>query len=293
MLSTFTSTFLYLYVIDELSLAAFGTIILVQFLVSAFTDFPTGVLADWLGHKWVLAFAYVLFGLGYGILGFAGSTSFEILLLSFILIAIANGQASGALQSWFDNNYKMVGGEEDPNHETYKVFLGKAHMYFQYGGSIIFLIGGIIASRFPDGRVLAFQIQTVGMFIIAVAFIYYLKGYEKEEKIDEPYFTLLKRGFRFAFSNRLMIFYTMSSVTIFAVGIVWVSLVLYPLYFGYTNSDDLAGTFRWLGWLGSGFAFGYFAKLSKTMDEKVWIPRVSLIAYTTFFGLSALVVYIV
>ncbi len=285
-----SSTFIYLHVIDLEGFAALGTIMAISFLVSAVTDFPTGVLADWLGHRWVLAFAYVLYAGSYGLLFLA--TDFNGLVAAFVVLALANGQASGALQSWFDNQYKFACMKEDPRRETYRELMGKSTMYLQYGSSIFFVIGGVIAAPIASGRNVVFALQAVGSIAMAVLFAMTLRGPADEEgkkkKEDGPgYFTLLGRGIKFAFSSKLMILIVLSTVLISAVGMTWYTLVLFPVYFGYTGSDIGASGLRWLIWFIGAYLSGKAGTLSKRLAEKQWIPRADLIGMLIFFGATA------
>ncbi|MHA2097166.1 MAG: MFS transporter [Candidatus Kariarchaeaceae archaeon] len=296
-LTTISSTFLVLHVIDTVekdrAFELLGTIIAVQFFVSAMTDFPTGVLADWVGHKWILTIAYILFALSSTILIIADS--FAGLLIAFIVLALANGQASGALQAWFDNNYKVITMIDDPEREIYREFLGKSSMLFQYGSSIFFIIGGIIATLFPSGRLIVFGLQAIFMLILAFAFSRSLdnvSAHVQPEKSSEGYFELLTKGLRFAISSRLTIFFIAASVIWVAVAMVWYNLVLMPVYFGYTGSDFGAGTLRWIIWFGSAYFTGKAGSISKKLNERDWIPRIRLIFVLAFFGLTGVLVRI-
>jgi len=292
-LQTASSTFLILHVIDLVGFKKLGVILAISFLTSAVTDFPTGVLADWLGHKWILTFAYVLYAISSFFLIFADG--FNELLIAFLVLYLANGQASGALQSWFDNNYRKSAHDEDPNRENYREFLGKANMFFQYGSSLMFVIGGIIASIFSDGRLIVFGIQGVAYIFVAIAFALYLEtsADKEEKKSEEGYFAILIGGVKFAFSTRLMSLYVLATVVYYAVGMVWVNLVLFPIYFGYTGSDFGAGALRWVIWFSGAYLAGRAGTLAKKLNEKDWMPRLNFLFFGSFFGITALTVTLI
>ncbi|MHA2503416.1 MAG: hypothetical protein ACXAE3_11150, partial [Candidatus Kariarchaeaceae archaeon] len=151
-LNLIASTFIILYVIDLVDFAGLSIVISISFVVSALTDYPTGVLADWLGHKWVLAVGYGFYAIASILLVFAPAASNPLRYLGFtyVVLALASGQASGALESWFDNSYKDATTLEDPKKEIYREYLGKATMLIQYSGSLAFLFGGILASLLGD-----------------------------------------------------------------------------------------------------------------------------------------------
>jgi MFS family permease len=291
-LNMISSTFIFLYIIDEVGIVALGLILSISFVVSAVTDYPTGVLADLLGHKWVLSVAYVLFSISTILLIFADSVTDFI--VTYIVLALANGQASGALQSWFDNNYKKYSQDEDPKREIYREFLGRASMFFQYTGSIVFLVGGIIASSLggSEGRIVIFSIQAIGMMALAVVFVFVLDTTQEVKKEESTYIEMLKEGISYSFSSRMMTYYVIAAVIIIAISEVWYSLVLFVVYFGYTDSDAGAGVLRWLIWFVGAMITGKAGTISKKLTEKPWIPRLSFTFISIMFGFTALVVAI-
>ncbi|MFX0065875.1 MAG: hypothetical protein ACFFC7_27190 [Candidatus Hermodarchaeota archaeon] len=128
LLLMFSSTFYVLFILDKVGYQALGTFLALSFVVQASLDYPSGALGDWIGHKWILTASYICYGLAYGILVFADS--FWDLLLVYLLGGLARSQESGALQSWFDNNYKISVTVSDPNREIYQVFHGKFRLCF-------------------------------------------------------------------------------------------------------------------------------------------------------------------
>ena len=123
LVSLLSTTFFVLFVIDSIGIAQLGMLLAIRFLIQAALDYPSGVLGDWVGHKWVLFTAYLTFALSYVTLVFADS--FFSFLIVYSLFAFASSQQSGALMAWFENNYKAATGDTDPERKTYKFFLGK------------------------------------------------------------------------------------------------------------------------------------------------------------------------
>ena len=230
----------------------------------------------------------MLFAISTSLLIFADSTG--DLIIAYIFLALANGQASGALQSWFDNNYKRFCHEEDPKREIYREFLGRATMFIQYTGSIVFLVGGIIASFLNNGRIIVFAIQALGLISLAIFFAVVLNITHDEKKEEVGYFSLLKEGLAFSFSDRMISLYVIASVLLIAITIVWYNLVLFVIYFGYTGSDVGAGTLRWMIWFFGAMLMGKAGTISKKLSEKPWIPRLSFVFTLAFFGLTALLI---
>lgn len=71
---------------------------------------------------------------------------------------------------------------------------------------------------------------------------------------------------------------------------VWWSMILFPLYFGYTGSDGGASLFRFTAWI-LGLPSVYFAaNLAAKLDIK-WIPRLHFIHTIMFFPLFILLTF--
>ncbi|MCE7736471.1 MAG: MFS transporter [Candidatus Heimdallarchaeota archaeon] len=300
-LTTLTSTFLIIHVIDLVGIRGLGIILSISFFVTAITDYPTGVLADWIGHKRVLSIASIFFGISSLILVF--SNNFYQLTLAFVFLALANGQSSGALQSWFDNMYKEIGSTSDPNNQHYREFLGIVKKYTMFTGSIFFLIGGYLAYAIPNGRRMVFLGQAIGMFGAAILFYFFLESSNgknqeiiNDNKFDEStnqrkeFQRLLVEGLRFTISSRPIVYYMISSMLLIATSTVWYSLILFLLYFGYTGSDAGAGVYRWILWMTGSLITVKAGQLAKRLSEKTWLPRLNLLHNLFYIGVTALIV---
>jgi len=112
-----SDTFYILFVIDSVGYTQLGILVAISFLLQSTLDYPSGALGDWIGQKWVLFSALLTFGVSFCVLAF--SQSFETLLVVYCLQALAASQESGALMSWFDNNYKATANDADPDRKTY------------------------------------------------------------------------------------------------------------------------------------------------------------------------------
>jgi MFS family permease len=106
-----------LFVLDIVSYEELGKLAALSFIVQAVFDYPSGTLGDWIGQRWILAIAFISYGISYWLLAFADS--FESLAIVYILSAFAASQESGALQAWFDNNYKTATEDIDPERKFY------------------------------------------------------------------------------------------------------------------------------------------------------------------------------
>ncbi|MHA2273870.1 MAG: MFS transporter [Candidatus Hodarchaeales archaeon] len=90
-----SSTFYVLFVIDSVGYAQLGLLLAVRFLLQAVLDYPSGVLGDWIGQKWVLFIAYLAYALAYALLIWADS--FSALLVVYLLYGFAASQQSSFL----------------------------------------------------------------------------------------------------------------------------------------------------------------------------------------------------
>jgi MFS family permease len=276
-----------------------GVILTISFLVTAFTDYPTGVLADWIGHKWVLSLAYVFYGLSSAFLAF--SQNFSNLVIAYVFLALANGQSSGTLQSWFDNSYKTHTSKIDPNKEHYTEFLGRVKKYSMFSGSIFFLIGGYLAFALPNGRRIVFFLQALALFLCAVLFYVFLenKTHKDNEKVrntsinsqsKSKFIQLLSDGLKFTVSSKLIFLLMISSVLLVATSMVWLNLILFPLYLGYSGSDAGAGTYRWILWFSGGVISMKAGQLANKISAKSWIPKLNALQNTFYIGFTALII---
>ena len=60
-----SDTFFILYIIDAIGNSGLGIVLFFGFLVQAIFDYPTGVIADWIGQRYVLFFSFLSYSLSY------------------------------------------------------------------------------------------------------------------------------------------------------------------------------------------------------------------------------------
>ncbi len=98
-----SSTFYILFVLDAVNFAKLGLLVSIGFVFQAVIDYPTGVISDWLGQKWILAAAYTSHAISFTLLAVVGrideSDVFRLLVIVYLLEAFALAQESGAMQS--------------------------------------------------------------------------------------------------------------------------------------------------------------------------------------------------
>ena len=284
-----SSTFYVLFVIDSIGFRTLGMLLALSFITQAILDYPTGVIGDWIGQRWSLAVAFCGYGLSYSVIIHA--TSVTDFLWVYLLNAFANSQQSGALGSWFDNNYKVSVGKTDSERKTYRELLGKQAILSRFVTAAMIILGGVVATAFF--RELVFIVQAFGMFGLAVLCLILVKDYpeiSKPELSFRKYFNLLGEGLRFSFGSKHMFFFiagvSIASTTFF----IWGNMILFPMYFGYTGSDGGAAFVRFSFYVLTAFTMPRAGNWSKNLHTRKWIPRLRLI-HTVVFYVSFILIF--
>ncbi|MFX0112942.1 MAG: hypothetical protein ACFFB3_00190, partial [Candidatus Hodarchaeota archaeon] len=147
-LMTFTfslpATFVVLFLLEAITFEQLGILLAVQMTVQLLFDYPTGALGDAIGHRRVLASAYVSYIVATIFL--IAAESFQFLLIYAVVGAFASSQESGTLQAWYDNQYRFLAQTIDPNRKIYGEFMGKLQALSLALIGAAILIGGIIAT---------------------------------------------------------------------------------------------------------------------------------------------------
>jgi MFS family permease len=274
--------FLILYILDTIGYGAAGLFFGTRFICQAVIDYPTGVLADWIGHKRVILIAYIFHFGTFVLIG-----SFTIIdpareigffLIVAVLRSIALAQESGALQSWFDNAYKQEIGDLDPKREMYSVIFGRTMIFQSILGIITIVLGGLIAQQW--GRETLFIVQAIVSLLLGILGYKGMSGFaEKQKPILNitNYTKLLIDGVKVTFQRRIIFFLASSFVVLNVFMSIWGAYFLFPIYFGYTGKDTYMAILRTVI-----FAIGvplsiFSVTISKRLDGKVWIPRLTVI----------------
>ena len=276
--------------IEGLALVAIlvGTMMGVQILL----DYPTGGLGDYIGHRYSLACAYFIYAVAYFATSIVTATTpFHLLVLIYVLMGVAMSQQSGALMSWFDNNYRIA-APNDQDRTQYGVVLGRTGMLFSVASTLIMVPGGIAAAIL--GRPWVFQLQAVICVAIAVTALNVMQDSPelKTEKLKKAafreYTSLLKDGIRFLWSDPFVTYVVVGGTLALSVMFVWGSLILFPFYFLYLVTDVAVAGFRTVLFVPSVAAEERSGVWSKGLDPKKWIPRFRLGQLTGFGFFGAL-----
>lgn len=247
-LGNLSSTFFILFAIDKLGFTQASIIMSFALLVQLGTDYPSGSLGDWIGQRWVLVIAFVCYGVFYFLL--TAATTFAGFLVLAFFNGLANAQASGTLATWLDNNYQKVVEDTDPERKIYGFTNARIGSLIRTIMAIAFVVGGLMATQISREHV--FFIQACLSFVLLIMCLFLVKNVKveiTEESIPSKtsgreYFSFFIGGFKFLFSSRTAFFFLIGLSMIFSAFTVWGTLMLFPIYFGYTGSDGLASLFR-------------------------------------------------
>jgi len=234
---TISSMFIVLFLLDSLESTEVGFLFALSYFILTVIDYPTGVLGDVIGHQKVLILAYIFHIISF-ILLIISETFLPLLLYSGIS-AFASSQESGALEAWFDNNYRRLMNAKDPKREIYNSFQARKSIltYSLFGFSI--LIGGFIAYLFS--RKILFLVSL--FFIIIVFFlIIALVIDEKNSKVEitlKNYFDQFSNGIKVLLSHYgIFLFFIGSTIIWAANNSIWVNFLLFRIYEGYSGGQD-------------------------------------------------------
>ncbi|TFH03553.1 MAG: hypothetical protein E4H14_16570, partial [Candidatus Thorarchaeota archaeon] len=112
-----------------------GILVIVEMVVQTLFDYPTGVIGDWLGQRYILATAFMTYAIAFCLVSLVTTTTpFLLLVLIYALTGFAGSQQSGAMESWFDNNWRVT-MPEDSERKEYGVFQGKIGMLFYFANT--------------------------------------------------------------------------------------------------------------------------------------------------------------
>ncbi|MFX0053079.1 MAG: MFS transporter [Candidatus Hermodarchaeota archaeon] len=264
-----SSTFYILYAIENIGFTLAAVMTSIMLLAQVFFDYPSGSLGDWIGQRWVLTIAVISYSVGYFFLLIAQSVT-SFLIIGFIF-GFGNAQFSGALSSWLDSNYQSVALDVDTERKTYGFAMSRIATLDNIALSSAFLIGGALATVIS--RQFVFFVQACfSLFVILVILtlvkdIKKKKAESKKEDSLQNYISFLKGGVSFLLSSKIAFFFIVGWALYNVTWLIWGSLILFPLYFGYSGSDSVASILRTLIFL-IGIPIGiYNANASKRIKN--------------------------
>ncbi|MHA2276110.1 MAG: MFS transporter, partial [Candidatus Kariarchaeaceae archaeon] len=292
-----TATYSILYIIDALGFKNAATITAISLFVVLLTDYPSGSLGDWVGQKTVLLIALLSFSASFLVMSYA--TSFNDFVLVAILLGIGQAQASGALQSWLDNTYKLIDPSLDPDRKNYGYSMTKIQALASLVSGISFIIGGYLA--FYYSRPVAFRFQSALIFITGILVLKLLSKPTSEviiinENLGETngnsFFDFLKGGIQFFLSSKTAFFFILGISVLQVIWTIWGGLMLFPFYFAYTGSDASAGILRSLIFFAGVFIQIKMSSLTKKVDNDKLVTFILVQGITLFIGGILILYYI-
>lgn len=277
-----------------------GILVVIQMAVQIALDYPTGVVGDWIGQRYVLASAFLCYAAAFWLSAQIVNDTpapFYFYLMIYFLLGLGSSQESGAFNAWFDNNYR-VAMPHDKDRKMYGVFWGRLGMVWQVSSTLVLLPGSWLAWYYSEQWV--FNLQSVCAAVLAIVvfkLVRDLPGVRKEQEnrptISE-YSVLLKDGVKFLLSSRFVTYLVLGGVIMWSTGPVWWNLILFPLYFSYLVTMVAVSAFRTLVFIPEAIENERSGVLAKRFEPKKWIPRFRFLQFTgvIFYLLLAAIVYL-
>jgi MFS family permease len=275
-----------------------GVLVVFQMAIQTLFDYPTGVIGDWIGQHYILSTAFLTYATAFLMISLVvEGTPFIFLILIYSLMGFAGSQQSGALGSWFDNNWRVAMVEDD-GRKQYGVFLGKLGMLSWLTNVLILIPGGILATIFS--RAWVFQVQAILCVFIAIACFQLIRNLPEteEQKQTRPtmdeYFSLLKEGIQYLFSGQFITYLLLGSMLINSCLTVWANLILFPMYYSYLLTDVAVAAFRTFVMIPHVFYSERSGVWAKRFRPEKWIPRFRFIQAggAIFFWMFALIMIV-
>jgi MFS family permease len=292
-----SSAFYVIYIISLIGIVQLGILMSIRFIVQALVDYPTGFFGDLFGQRWVLFGAYILHSVSMLLLMFSKSVQtnspdllFAYFILVFVLEALALSQESGALQAWFDNNYKEV-VYEDPHRNTYKVIYGKVQLALRSLSSLAIVVGGFLAVLF--NREIVFGVQALLMLWMAFSFKRQLVDYTEEKpevQSVREFVGALDDGVRLIFRDRTLFFFILTYISVSVANIIWASVILDPFLYLYTGTDQTMSTLK-SGLFMAGSVVSIVAVLQSKRFNVKHLPWVITAYSVAFYGVYSFVIF--
>lgn len=269
-------TFLVLYVLQFVSFVQLGILISVRYAIQSVLDYPTGVIADFVGYKKVLIIAFV--GHFLSILTFIYANNFIGFLIAYSLFAISASQESGALPSWYDNLYEER-DTVDEHRTHFGAFKGKVEAANNAIRGIAFILGGILSVLYSRRFLLKVELGCIVFLLILVSVLMEGSNIGDDKLTMRKYMTLLKGGTSFVFSDPAIRYYFLGIAMVegFIMGI-WFSQMIFPFYEAYSSTDSYTGLLRSLIYWTGVFWTLLAVKVSKKVTRES-LYKSSLIAY--------------
>ncbi|OLS26292.1 MAG: hypothetical protein HeimC2_15360 [Candidatus Heimdallarchaeota archaeon LC_2] len=268
LVSGIASTFFILYVIDSVGFKQASIITSIILLVKLITDYPSGSLSDKIGQGKVMALSYLFYAIATFVLSF--SDNFEMFVIVAIFLGLAYAQSSGTIFSWLDNNYQSLSNDLDSERKIYGYAKVRARMIYRTELGLVVLLGGFLSNYFS--RIFVFRLESILAFIAIFLSMILLNNFYftsiKEDQDDVSLFNHFKGGLSFFVSSKKVFLFLSGQSFYYSGWQIWLAIILFPFYFGYTGSDQVASILRSLIFFGGSIVVVVTAKLSKKFAKK-------------------------
>ncbi|MCY3412597.1 MAG: MFS transporter [Candidatus Heimdallarchaeota archaeon] len=282
-----TGTIFILYIIAKIGFGSAALIMSIMMLTQLLIDYPSGTLGDYIGQRWVLTIAFLSAALGNYLMSV--SSSFGSFVIIALIFGFSNAQGSGALQSWLDNNYKNA-DDQDPERKNYGYTMQRLGTIDTFIVGISILLGGFLATLFTRAFVFSLQASLILIIILVLLSLMRDETPIKVDDSDRSYLAILKDGIKYSVSNRKLTYFILGQSFMNTAWIVWGTLMLFPLYFGYSGSDSIAGMLRsTIFFIGVGIQI-LMANVTKRLEFKQ-LPKILLIHFAGLFISVAVLLY--
>ena len=277
-----TNTFLILHALEFVTLTELSLILAVQFAIQALMSYPAGAIGDWIGQRWILFMAALMYGIGFILLSL--SFNFLSVLLSFSFVAMAQSQEAGTYIAWFDNNYKLY-TTEDKDRRTYSQFYGKFTMFRESMTALSFILGGVFLTFI--GRQFMFIIQGILLMLVSLMLLRFIRDHKdlKREKMNlSVYFRYLRGGVTTVAQNKTLRLMVLGLMISGAGWAIWSGLILFPFYASYAVTDAGTALLRSSIFIGGALCTGAAGVVSKRIGKlQKWLALAVLITDVLFF----------
>jgi len=300
-----SSTYYIIFVADNLGggagryldgMAAVGVLVVVQMVIQTLLDYPTGTIGDMIGHRYVIASAYLMYGVAFYLTSLlTPTTPFTLYILIYILWGISYSQESGAWDAWFDNNYR-VAMPDDVGRTQYGVFAGRMGMLAQLIVMGALIPGSILAVI--TSRMWVFQLSAILCIVTAFVVLRYVTDFPEvvEQREERPsmgeYIGLLKSGARFIIGDPFVKYLLFGGMLLSSCLMVWGNLLIFPLFYAYLITDVAVASYRTILRIPGLFTIERAGVWSQRFEPTKWIPRfrllqsVSVVALFIFAGIT-------
>jgi MFS family permease len=259
-------TFFTLYIIEKMGYTSAGFILSVIVGVQFIFDFPSGALSDYLGQRWVLSIAYISFAIGNILI--SNAITLQEFIIAMIFFGLGRAQFSGTIDTWFDNNFRIVIKDQDPERKTFGFIMSRSRALF-FASSALFTL--IIVKNINLNK----DLDEIGV---------------NKSKANNNYFYIMYKGLKFALTNRKVFFFILGQSLFISSFQVFLFLLYYPILFGYSGNDSLTGLVQSLSYITLIFSGLVVAKLSKRVNTNK-LPFLSMFYVGIYF--SALIILII